>query len=336
MVTSVLIQKHFTINRGFGGSCSTLGYSIGHLGGPVLVTYLIQKYGWRGSTLIAAGILAHIIVFGALYREPTEGRRNPGNVEIVHDVERDLTPTREKGASKERCEEMDAQNTVSDSSSMTNPEVVVPNGLRLTNELVDGDQDDKKTTKEPLFLDKERHQLVTKANQSQSEEEKENEKKRTADGHNQSGRNISESAMKSFVADVFDCSLCREYSLVIYCFCSMLCRYNLSVFLQHMPNKAVRLGMAKEDVAFLMSVFAISVICCRIIISFVANLKWINRMAMYGFGAILGGLGSLLTLIHSFSGFFVASLVHGVHLGRYLYPCFSYRSVHRLLRSATV
>ncbi|KAK2165008.1 hypothetical protein LSH36_56g03048 [Paralvinella palmiformis] len=73
----------------------------------------------------------------------------------------------------------------------------------------------------------------------------------------------------------------------------MLCPHNLSAFLQHMPNKVVRLGMTKENVATLMSVLAVSVICCRIIVSIMANLKWINRMAMYGCGIVVGGISKL-------------------------------------------
>jgi len=67
-MTNVLVRTLFATNRGFGGSRSTLGHSTGHLSAPAVVTYLIQKYGWRSSTLIMAAVSAHIIVFGVLYR----------------------------------------------------------------------------------------------------------------------------------------------------------------------------------------------------------------------------------------------------------------------------
>jgi len=297
MVTNVLVQKLFTTNRGFGGSCSMLGFSIGNLGGSVVVTYLIHEYGWRGSMLIMAGIFTHIIMFGTLYREPNNRKPDPRKIQMVQNGKPQLASTQKEGATNERLEELDSRNTVSiqmttdESSSATNPEIMAPGGLnKLTNVLVDENQEDKRTAEEPLLLVKEQLQQDIETEQSQQDEGKENDKDQSDDQQSRFQQNSSGNAIKSFVADVFDCGLCKDYTLVVHCLCSMLWFYNLSVYLQHMPNKAVRLGMTKENVRTLMSVLAISVICCRVIVSIMANLKWINRMAMYECGIFVGGI----------------------------------------------
>ena len=317
MVSTVLIQKHFTTNRGFGGSCSTVGYSIGHLTAPTIVTFLIQKYGWRGSALIMAAVLAHIAVFGALYREP-ENRR--GNLAGAAGQDNRRDP---ESAGIRNPDASEAKNR----SNAPTGDQNIADGMKQTNELA-SDCDEETNENARCLPESGQHRVDPGVNgmadrrrgddSARRDDERQTRiKEGTTNGVLDRGR--SRNKLRSFIDDAFDCSLYREFGLVLYCVCSMLSRYNMCVFLQHMPRKAVQLGISKEEVALLMSALGIAIICCRVLVTLIADRKWINRMVLYGCGVAIGGLGSYLTLIHSFAGFLASSVVHGIHIGRYCY-----------------
>jgi len=65
----------------------------------------------------------------------------------------------------------------------------------------------------------------------------------------------------------------------------------------------------------LMSIFGISGICFRVLVTVVANHAKVNRMAFYGCGLFVGFVGSYLTFVHTFWAFALASSLQGLFLG---------------------
>ena len=57
----VIIQKMFHKNRTLASGTTLTGMALGEMAGPLIMEYLAEKYGWRGSILIISGLLSHMI-----------------------------------------------------------------------------------------------------------------------------------------------------------------------------------------------------------------------------------------------------------------------------------
>ena len=464
-------MQYFSTNRGFGAGLNMLGFSFGSLISPLLVTYLTEVYGWRGSMLIMAAIMVHIVAFGALFIRPSDNIERDSNCEgrgsvtdhaeaIIlgvnsatedratgNSTERDnATEDRATGNSTERdnatedratgnSTEMDSaaedratgnsterdsaaedratgNSTERDSAAGDGTEMdsaagncVQGKSAERDNGVVDDSGEDnvggdsvecdhvgangagwviveksraegdsagwdglvigksgesksgKENAKEENMCDTNvggnreqsytttecRKKIVSSCVVTSREDTRimdkrvANETNYTTDlkpttvlytnrKHSQEqecakvsnhGVNIL-SSVTIFLKDVFDLTLLKKYTFVGLLLACMCGRYNLTTFTTHMPNKMVVLEYTKEQAAFTMSLFSISTICTRIVVSFIANLQWVNRTFIYGCGIMVGGVASLLTMIHNYTGLAVAAVTHGLNTGKFL------------------
>ncbi|XP_035683177.1 monocarboxylate transporter 13-like [Branchiostoma floridae] len=63
-----MVGKYFDKKRAIANGIAFSGVSVGNIVFPLIFTYLIEEYGWRGSFLIAAGVMLNITAFAALLR----------------------------------------------------------------------------------------------------------------------------------------------------------------------------------------------------------------------------------------------------------------------------
>ncbi|CAK9300426.1 unnamed protein product [Gordionus sp. m RMFG-2023] len=71
----VVVAFYFDSKRAFATGLSTSGSGIGACALGACTEILLQKYGWRGTTLLFSGLFLNIVVFGAMMR-PVEWPRN--------------------------------------------------------------------------------------------------------------------------------------------------------------------------------------------------------------------------------------------------------------------
>lgn len=64
----VIVAYYFDKKRSFATGISVCGSGIGTFIFPPIIQYLINEYGWRGCTILLAGILLNMCVCGALMR----------------------------------------------------------------------------------------------------------------------------------------------------------------------------------------------------------------------------------------------------------------------------
>lgn len=65
----VIVAYYFEKKRSFATGLSVCGSGIGTLIFPPFLQLLIDRYGWRGASLILSGVLLNLCVFGALMRD---------------------------------------------------------------------------------------------------------------------------------------------------------------------------------------------------------------------------------------------------------------------------
>ena len=394
ITTSVVIQSHFDVNRALATGCALMGCSIGNVIAPSLITYLIEIYGWRGSMLIMAAILAHIIAFGALIKTPPRPGHNSnpvyddevgqdGNlykpdervtvttVQRVSDVAAPDAPEIPQSGDTAMPQSEDTALIHSEDTKMTNSEVIeMPHSEDISLIHSEESEKDNSICKEITRSDDTKMtysdvrelpyselvlSLVTDRTQGEDTQKTQSEVtvgvsyewKDTAVIENDrsdiacvgsngtyvgsNGSYVSGTVTtkvteptrgnivgaKSFLNDVFDFGLLKNYVFLLVCICSMMSLYNQYTYIQHMPSKAVVLGHSKDEAAFLVSVFCTAAITSRIVVTLVANARCVNRTMLFACGIMLGGVAAYLTLLHGMVGLSVASVTYGVHIGEY-------------------
>lgn len=77
VLSGLYFDRHRSLSTGVATSGSGLGAAIM----PIVVGYLIQEYGWKGSLILVAGLNLHLLVFSALLRAPSTIMPNKHSVE---------------------------------------------------------------------------------------------------------------------------------------------------------------------------------------------------------------------------------------------------------------
>lgn len=70
----VIVQRYFNKRRGFAGGIAILGLSAGTLVSPPLINLAINYYGWRGATLLQAGVILHTLILASAFRPVPKGK----------------------------------------------------------------------------------------------------------------------------------------------------------------------------------------------------------------------------------------------------------------------
>ena len=91
----MILPKYFGAHRALASSLSLTGLGVGMVVAPILITYLIEQYSWRGAILIQAGIVANKIPLALTFVDPP--RRSSMKTRQV-ESERDIyKPSRNEG-----------------------------------------------------------------------------------------------------------------------------------------------------------------------------------------------------------------------------------------------
>ncbi|ELU15802.1 hypothetical protein CAPTEDRAFT_215746 [Capitella teleta] len=68
---NVILPKYFGKHRALASIFALSGMGVGMGIAPILITYLIKEFGWRGAVLIEAAVLAHMLPLSLTFVDPT-------------------------------------------------------------------------------------------------------------------------------------------------------------------------------------------------------------------------------------------------------------------------
>ena len=299
MTTGVSAMQHFNRNRSLAAGITTLGTSTGYLISPFPVTHLIRVYGWRGSMVILAGIMANIVALGALMKSPISRKRNSmpvhQSVSNCDDIDSAMVDIQHFEDSEVQYCEITSQNPISAEYKRDDDINVYHSEHLQGDEVITGPSKIRScNTNNALKL--EETSISTMKH---------------------SGRpNMHAKRTREFFKDVFDFTLLKYCPFLTLCISAMLGTYGHRMFLNHMPSKVVSLGFSKDDAAAIMSIFSMSALCSRLVVTILANIQGVNRIILFGCGLLVGALANCLTLIHSFTGLAIAAATFGMQLGK--------------------
>lgn len=74
----VCVTVYFEKYRSLATGIAVCGSGVGTIIFAPLIGYLIREYGWRGATMITAGLVLNCIIFGILFRpiEPVKKHKD--------------------------------------------------------------------------------------------------------------------------------------------------------------------------------------------------------------------------------------------------------------------
>ncbi|KAK6196012.1 hypothetical protein SNE40_001318 [Patella caerulea] len=78
----VLIGRYFKKRLALANSVANAGVSAGAVVMPMLISYLLEEYGLRGSLIVLGGVMSQVIVCAALYRFPEQSTGQDENVKV--------------------------------------------------------------------------------------------------------------------------------------------------------------------------------------------------------------------------------------------------------------
>ncbi|XP_050412127.2 monocarboxylate transporter 6 isoform X2 [Patella vulgata] len=78
----VLIGRYFKKRLALANSIANAGVSAGAVVMPILISYLLEEYGLRGSLIVLGGVMSQVIVCAALYRSPEQSTDPDENLKV--------------------------------------------------------------------------------------------------------------------------------------------------------------------------------------------------------------------------------------------------------------
>ena len=122
------------------------------------------------------------------------------------------------------------------------------------------------------------------------------------------------SVLKGFV----DFSLFKHKLFSLFCVGSLLQRFYITAFINHLPSYSIYKGFSLDQAASLSSLLFISQTTTRLVFSFVSNMRCIHHLAQYTVGTLIGSCSILVLLLGgTYQTLLAAALVAGLYLGEW-------------------
>ncbi|ELU01540.1 hypothetical protein CAPTEDRAFT_207617, partial [Capitella teleta] len=121
----------------------------------------------------------------------------------------------------------------------------------------------------------------------------------------------------SMVRGAFDFSLFRNVPFTLFCIASILQKIFLTSLTQHIPSFAVKQGHSLSEAASLSSIQAFTNMTCRLLVTIIANLRRVNRVAIFSFGMLLGAVAVTVLLtagVELYWGIVAGAAITGLHI----------------------
>jgi len=126
-------------------------------------------------------------------------------------------------------------------------------------------------------------------------------------------------SLARYIREAFDFSILRKqkiYALYI----AVLCIHMVLItgYLQHSVNRALHTGIPRELAFWASSLVGMSNTVTRVVISFVGNLKCVNRLLLFAFGLFISVISVLVMLLWpGLVGTMTSSILFGIMAGHY-------------------
>ncbi|XP_076277713.1 monocarboxylate transporter 5-like isoform X1 [Lasioglossum baleicum] len=299
----VSVSCYFEKYRSLATGIAVCGSGLGTLVFAPCLEYLISSYGWRGTIMICSGIVLNCIVLGALFRpikeKKSRKRGSPENISRVNNV-KENSGTHEVAFQKE-------SNSVRVISTISQPALILKDGLR--EESLGNVQNEIPNLTEK-YSEEKNHIRGSLQNLPNSMEHAK------SDGKIPNG-NCEDNTVN--FNKILDISILKDPVFILFTFSNFCTSIGFNVPYVYVLPQAEEQGIAKNDASYLLAIIGIANTVGRIVLGYISDKPWVNRLLIYNLCLTICGLATILsTECTSFATFAIYSSVFGFTSGAYV------------------
>ncbi|XP_034186520.1 monocarboxylate transporter 5-like isoform X1 [Osmia lignaria lignaria] len=309
----VSVTCYFEKYRSLATGIAVCGSGLGTLIFAPCLKYLISEYGWRGAIMICSGIVLNCIVLGALFR-PLE------------------TNKRKKKSSPEKCSKNFLRKQ-SEEYLETLPKV--ENNIKLYSISFKKENNtvDVKSQSQPVLISKDvihqdnlenihkEHLNFTQRYSGEMLQVYESSTSFPSKAEHIKSKNSKVHSKKqtNTLQEILDISLLKNPVFILFIFSNFCTSIGFYVPYVYVLPQAEEQGIDKNDASYLLAVIGIANTVGRIILGYVSDKPWVNRLLIYNLCLTICGVSTMLsTLCTSFISFTFYSSIFGFTSGAYV------------------
>ncbi|XP_076162612.1 monocarboxylate transporter 5-like isoform X2 [Ptiloglossa arizonensis] len=292
-----IVTLYFTI--GIGTAC---GSGLGTLVFVPCLKYLIARYGWRGALMICSGIVLNCIVLGALFRplkaSKPQKRSSPED-SFTKSLQKDDTKLYAVSFQK-------LNNSVGIISTISQPALISKDVLHQEN-LED--------------IQKEIPNLVQRHNEEMVyiHESLKNLPSKMKYSNTNSKFKVYCKEKIGNLQEMLDISILKDPVYVLFTFSNFCTSIGFYVPYVYVLPQAEEQGINKNDASYLLIVIGIANTLGRIVLGYISDKPWVNRLLIYNLCLTICGISTILsTVCRSFETFILYSSIFGFTSGAYV------------------
>lgn len=355
----VSVSCYFETKRSFATGIAVCGSGVGTFLFAPLCEWLIDSYHWTGALLILSAIGLNCVIFGALFRAIEAPKEQVGDAVEMIEKEKLMVISEEEQSSINsptrhnvpETEDNEAKNDHNDSASSN------ANGNLLTvgsdSRMARSQPHLLHVPASPNTSDYRRfgsHGNLPKRNSSHEANDEDSEvRNRRSNSDLGSGVmlkkdifysgslvnipqyksnpksfagsavRVAEESSQSECAAMMDLSLFKDPIFLLFSLSNFCTSIGFNVPYVFMKDKALDLGISSPDASFLIAVIGIANTIGRIILGYISDKPWLNRLYLYNAALTIAGIATALSAFcTTYTTLVIYAAVFGASIGAYV------------------
>ncbi|XP_033325059.1 monocarboxylate transporter 5 [Megalopta genalis] len=299
----VSVSCYFEKYRSLATGIAVCGSGLGTLVFAPCLEYLIATYGWRGAIMLCSGVVLNCVALGALFRPLREKKpRNSGSPEDAsrRNNVNENTNTHIVAFQREN-------NRARVIATISQPTLILRDVLHEENlgnvqkEIPNSTQD---YTEDRLYVQESLKNLPNSMEYSK------------ADAKILNGN--CEEAVGNF-HEILDISILKDPVFILFTFSNFCTSIGFNVPYVYVLPQAEEQGITKKDASYLLAIIGIANTMGRIVLGYISDKPWVNRLLIYNLCLTICGLATILsTECTSFVTFAIYTSIFGFTSGAYV------------------
>lgn len=313
----VSVTCYFEKYRSLATGIAVCGSGLGTLIFAPFVDYLIAMYGWRGAIMICSGIVLNCTVLGALFRPlPTRQlkKRNPTEKSSLN------SKKHLQKYSNGLHNQEDNQKCVLTSVSFRKDSVACMKSL--SQPVLISNNSIQQNRSEDIYKE---HSTSNLAQKYKEEASHERQSSTSLPNRIEYVRTENKEVLISIEREVnvfqkyVDISILKDPVFILFTISNFLTSIGFYVPYVYVLPQAEERGINKKDASYLLAVIGIANTVGRIILGYISDKPWINRLLIYNLSLTICGIATVFSAFcSSFVSFTLYTSIFGFTSGAYV------------------
>lgn len=305
----VCVTMWFENKRSLATGIAVCGSGFGTVVFAPLINFMIKEYGWRGSMLVLAGAVLECIIFGALFR-PIE------KLKPLEDKKSKQPVTAENGTSGK-------PKTTTEKLSQSHP-LLSRSGYSISSGVSKASTKSKGSMARPDIFYQRSLQNIRLTDTEMRKESPFGSKRHYVEDSEREDKMICgcipwEAQTKKFLKNMLDVSLFKDPLFLLFLLSNFLTSIGFNIPYVFIVPHAKQIGVTEDWAAYLLSVIGIANTIGRIILGYLSDRTWVNRLYIYIVCLVFCGFGVCGVVLYTDYNYLASMMaLYGFCIGAYV------------------